>query len=66
MATNFPRRSDPNMADPYGTIQYPQPPQVQAYGTKETRDGQALLKANAPGKLNENRFSSLKPSRNDK
>jgi hypothetical protein len=41
-------------------------PSKQTNGKSEIRDGQPLLNARKPGKLNENRFSSLKPSRNDK
>jgi hypothetical protein len=36
-----------------------------AYG-KTIIDGQSLLNAKLPGKMNENRFTSLKPRRNDK
>lgn len=62
----FPDKSTPDMSNPYGTIQYPQPAQTKATGNKQTINGQDLLNAKAPGKMNENRFSSLKPRRNDK
>lgn len=48
-----------------GSINKLQPPQVRAYG-KKIQDGQGLLNAKAPGKMNENRFTSLKPSRQSK
>ena len=55
-----------DMNNPLQGFQNPQPTQVRATGAKQIISGQSLLNANAPGKLNENRFSSLKPSRNDK
>jgi len=55
-----------NMSDNMGSINKVQPPKVYPNGAIKPVDGQSLLNAKAPGKLNENRFSSLKPSRNDK
>lgn len=66
MSEYYPGPSSTNMTDNLQGFQNIQPPQVKASGSKQTINGQSLLNAKAPGKLNENRFSSLKPSRNDK
>jgi hypothetical protein len=58
--------SDTNNGDPLTGYQHPQPDQTQATGKKQIIDGQALLNAKAPGKLNENRFTSLEPSKQSK
>jgi len=55
-------RGDGNL----GSINKDQPPQVRPMNAMKPIDGQSLLNAKAPGKMNENRFTSLKPSRNDK
>lgn len=63
----YPRPSSTNMGDGNLTgFTAAQAPQVRAYGDKSPKDGQSLLNANAPGKLNENRFTSLKPSHKTK
>jgi hypothetical protein len=54
------------MSNPLQGFQNAQPPQTQATGEKRIVDGQSLLNAKAAGKLNENRFTSLKPRHNDK
>ena len=41
-------------------------PATHPNGKPEIRDGKSLLKANAPGKLNENRSTSLRPSHKTK
>lgn len=58
--------ADTNKGEPLTGYQHQQPDQTQATGKKQIIDGQSLLKARAPGMLNENRFTSLKPSRQSK
>lgn len=62
----FPRPSQPDMSNPLVGFQNAQPPQVRASGDKTPKDGQSLLNAKAPGKLNENRFTSLEPGKQSK
>lgn len=50
-------RGDGNL----GSIIKAQPPQVRPSNAMAPINGQSLLNAKAPGKMNENRFSSLKP-----
>lgn len=67
MADYYPRPSAIDMGN--GNLdgfQNAQPPQVRASGEKITKDGQSLINANAPGMMNENRFTSLKPSKQSK
>lgn len=60
--TQYPRPSQTDMGDGNETGFTAEQPPVQQNGKSEIRDGQPLLDANAVGKLNENRFTSLKPS----
>lgn len=66
MADQFPGPSPVSFSDPLTGFQNIQPPQVRATGDKTPKDAQALLNAHAPGMLNENRFTSLKPSKQSK
>lgn len=61
----FPRPSKVSYTEPLVGFTAEQPAK-HVNGKAEVRDGKALLDAKAAGKLNENRFTSLKPRRNDK
>lgn len=64
---NYPGPSSTDMGN--GNLQgfqNSQPTQTRATGSKQTINGQSLLNANAPGKLNENRFTSLEPGKQTK
>jgi hypothetical protein len=58
--------ADTNKGEPLTGYQHQQPDQTMATGKKQIIDGQALINQNAPGKLNENRFTSLEPSKQSK
>lgn len=63
----FPRPSKVNMDDPLvGFTAEQASVSSDKPGGSKVIDGKSLLDAKAPGKLNENRFTSLKPRRNDK
>lgn len=58
----FPDKSTPSFSDPYGSIQYPQPPVMTDRQPKQIVNGQSLLNAKAVGKMNENRSTTLRPA----
>lgn len=58
--------TDTNGGAPLTGYEHLQPDQTRATGKKQIIDGQTLLNAKAPGKLNENRFTSLEPSKQSK
>lgn len=61
MAT-YPRPSNTDMGDGNATgFTAPSAPQASPATGRQIIDGQALLNARAPGKLNENRSTSLRP-----
>lgn len=57
----FPRPSKTDMGDGNETGFTAEQPDKHDNGKPEIRDGQPLLNAKAPGKLNENRSTSLRP-----